>query len=164
MNLSSLVRDNVGELLVKIVDFTETRQKILMENMLNIHRSDFVPKDLAVLEFCQSLNHAIVEHIQNQRLVLRDTDNVKFGANASLEAKPVVDQHANQLLEENREGYLKLQLTKLLENLLNRKIAEELLRQKQQQIVTAKERATPQGKHRQKKTRVFPMCSDEVQH
>jgi len=85
MNLSSLITDNIAELLVKIVEFTQTRQKILSRNINNIHSFDFVPKDLAVDEFSELLNNAIDEHILNQRLLLRDTENIKFGISGSFE-------------------------------------------------------------------------------
>jgi flagellar basal body rod protein FlgB len=131
MNLASLITDNIAELLVKIVEFTQSRQKILSRNINNIHSFGFVPKDLAVDEFSDLLNDAIDEHIRNQRIVLRDTENIKFGLSGSFEAKPVIDEYAKELLEESRDEYLELQISKLLENSLNQRVAAELLRQKQ---------------------------------
>jgi len=134
MNLASLIVDNIGELLVKIIEFTQTRQKILSQNINNVHSFDFVPKDLAVDEFSELLNDAIKEHIRSGRLMLRDTGNIKFGVSGSFEAKPVVDEYAKELLEENRDDYLELQISKLLENSLNQRAATELFRQKQGMI------------------------------
>ena len=134
MNQSSLITDNIAELLVKIIEFTQTRQKILTQNINNIHSPGFVPKDLVVDEFSDLLNDAIDEHIQNQRLVLRDTENIKFGISGSFEVKPVVDKYAKELLEENPDEYLELQINKLLENSLNQRVAAELLRRKQRMI------------------------------
>ena len=130
MNLTSLVTDNIAELLVKIIEFTQSRQKILTQNINNIHNPGFVPKDLAVDEFSGLLNNAINEHTRSQRLLLCDTKNIKFGAASSLEAQPTIDKYAKELLEENRNEYLKLQINKLLENSLNQRVAAELLRQK----------------------------------
>ncbi len=134
MNLTSLITDNITEILVKIIEFTETRQKILTRNITNIHDPGFVPKDLAVDEFSNSLNNAIDEHIRNQRLVLRDTENVKFGVSGSFEVKPLVDECGKELLEESRDEYLELQINKLSENSLNQRVAAELLRQKQRPV------------------------------
>lgn len=131
MNLSSLVTDNITELLVKILEFTHTRQKILTRNLNNIHSPGFVPKDLAVEDFCDLLNNAIDEHIANRRLVLQDTDSIKFGVSGNFEVKPIVDKHAQELLEVNPDEYLELQINKLSENSLNQRLAAELLRQKQ---------------------------------
>jgi len=136
MNLPSLITDNITDILVKITKFTQTRQKILTHNINNIHSPGFTPKDLAVDEFSDLLNNAINEHIQNQRLVLRDTENIKFGISGSFEVKPAVDKYAKELLEENPDEYLKLQINKLLENSLNQRIAAELLKQKQGMIST----------------------------
>ena len=131
MNLPSLITDNITELLVKIIEFSQIRQKILTQNINNIHSAGFVPKDLDVDEFSDLLNNAIDEHGRSQRLVLCDTENIKFGINGSFEVKPVVDKCAEELLEENLDEYLELQINKLLENLLNQRVAAELLRQNQ---------------------------------
>ena len=131
MNLMSLLTDNITELLIKIVKFTRTRQKILIQNILNIQNPGFIPKELEVDEFSDVLNHAIDEHVRNKRLVLRDTQNIKFGIRGSIDIKPVVDKHGIKLLEENREEYIERQVHKLWENALNQKLAAELLRQKQ---------------------------------
>jgi flagellar basal body rod protein FlgB len=134
MKPSSLVTDNITELLVKIIEFTQTRQKILTQNVNNIHTLGFVPQDLAVDEFSDLLNGAIDEHIRSRRLLLRDTENFKFGFSGSLELKPTADQHAKELREQKPDEYLELQISKLLENSLNQRIATELLKQKQGMI------------------------------
>jgi len=123
MNLSMLITDNIAELLVKIVEFTQTRQKILSRNINNVHSFGFVPEDLAVDEFSQLLGEAIDEHIRNQRLVLSDTKSIKFGFSGSFKAKPIVDEYAKELLEESRDEYLELQISKLMENSLNQRVA-----------------------------------------
>lgn len=131
MNLMSLITDNVTELLIKIVKFTQTRQKILIQNIINVQNPGFVPQELEVDEFSDLLNNAIDEHVRNQRLVLRDTENIKFGASGSIELKPVIDEHGIKLLEEDRDEYIERQINKLWENSINQKVAAELLRQKQ---------------------------------
>jgi len=127
----SLLTDNITEILIKIVKFTRTRQKILIQNILNVQNPGFIPKELEVDEFSDVLNYAIDEHVRNKRLVLRDTENIKFGIRGSIDIKPVVDEHSIKLLEENREEYIERQVNKLWENALNQKLAAELLRQKQ---------------------------------
>ena len=136
MNLTSLVTDNITELLVKIIEFTCTRQKIIIRNITNMNNPGFVPKKLAVKEFSGLLNNAINEHLQNQRLLLRDTESIKFGTSGSFEIKPTVDKQSKLLLEKNRDEYLEEQINSLLENSLNQKVATELLRQKQEPIST----------------------------
>jgi len=131
MNLMSLITDNVTELLIKIVKFTQTRQKLLIQNIINAQNPGFVPQELEVDEFSDLLNNAIDEHVRNQRLVLCDTENIKFGARGSIELKPVLDEHGIKLLEENRDEYIERQISKLWENSINQKVAAELLRQKQ---------------------------------
>ena len=134
MNLTSLITDNITEILVKIIEFTRTRQKIITRNITSMNNPGFVPKELAVTEFSGSLNNAIDEHIRNQRLILRDTENIKFGVSGSFEVKPTVDKQSKLLLEKNRDEYLEVQINKLLENSLNQRVAAELLRQKQKTV------------------------------
>jgi flagellar basal body rod protein FlgB len=132
MDTPALITDNIAELLVKIIEFTHARQKILKDNINYINRPNYVPLDLAVDEFSNILNNSILEHIQNGRLVMRDTENVKFGADGSFNVKPITDLKAQKLLKEDSGKYLDLQTDKLQENLLNQRLATELLRQKQQ--------------------------------
>lgn len=131
MNLTSLITDNVTELLVKIIEFTQTRQKVLTRNINNIDEPGFLPRDLLVDEFSDLLHDAIDEHIRSRRLVLRDTENIKFGVSGRFEVRPVVDRYAVELLEGDRDEYIELQINKLVENSLNQRIAAELLRQRQ---------------------------------
>lgn len=131
MKIASLITDNITELLVKIIEFTRTRHKILARNISDVSILGFVPKDLLVDEFSDLLNSAIDEHIANRRLVLRDTENVKFGIGGIFKVKPTVDKYAKDLLDENRDKYFELQQNKLLENSLNQRVAAELLKKKQ---------------------------------
>ncbi len=131
MKLPALETDNITELLLKIIKFAKKRRQVLMENINNVLSPGFIPRDLAVDEFCTLLNNAINEHISNRRLVLYDTDSIKFGMAGSFAIEPIVDSHAHELLGESQGRYLELQINKLLENSLNYKVAKELLEQKQ---------------------------------
>jgi flagellar basal body rod protein FlgB len=134
MKLQSVVIDNISELLVKIIEFTQERQKVILRNINHIEACNFEPQELAVEEFSKIINSAIDEHITSRRLLLYDTENIKFGAGGSLGIKAVSDINAKELLQENRDEYLELQINKLLENSLNQKIAAELLRQKAKRV------------------------------
>ena len=131
MNLTSLVTDNIAEILTKIVVFTQARQKVLVQNIINMHRPEFVPKELEEHEFGSLLNYAVDEHVRSRRLVLHDTENIKFGEGGDFEVRAVVDETGRELLVEDQGQYLQRQITKLWENSLNQKVAAELLRQKQ---------------------------------
>ncbi|MBN2271433.1 MAG: hypothetical protein JXN61_12515 [Sedimentisphaerales bacterium] len=131
MNLQAMVTDNISELLVKILEFTQNRQKILTLNINRMYQRGFIPMDLAVEEFSDLLNTALEEHMLHQRLVLCDTENIKFGAGGELEVKPVIDEDAFELLEECQEEYIGHQIKRLLENSLNQRVAAELLRERE---------------------------------
>ena len=131
MNLPTLATDNITELLLKIIEFTQTRQKILIQNINAMHTGGFVPKDLPVDEFSKLMFQALNEHAHSQRLLLQDGQNIKFGAGGSFKTTPIIDEQAKRLFEQDRDEYLRGQISKLLENSLNQRIATELLKQKQ---------------------------------
>ena len=134
MNLSSTTTDNITEVLIKIIEFTERRQQLLTRNIRDINVPRFVPQDLDTAEFADLMAQALAEHIRNQRLLLRDSKNIKFGTDGNFESLPIIDEHARALLEEDVQDYIDLQIKKLSENLLNNKVAYRLLRQKQSRI------------------------------
>jgi hypothetical protein len=131
MNLPTLITDNITEVLLKILEFTQSRQKVLIQNINLMHSEGFAPRDLPVDEFSRLMAQAIAEHATSGRLILCDGENVKFGANGSFEAIATVDQDAKSLFEKNRDEYLRRQIDKMLENSLNQRIAADLLKQKQ---------------------------------
>jgi flagellar basal body rod protein FlgB len=128
MNAQVLIMDNITELLVKIISFTKTLRKVLTDNINNMHNAGFVPRDLPVNEFSQLLDYAIDEHTQNHRLVLYDTENIKFGKGGNFKVRSMIDKYAKNLLDKNPAEYLALQINKLLENALNQKVAEKLIK------------------------------------
>ena len=131
MNLSSTITDNIAELLATIIEFTERRHEILMHNIEAVEMPDFVPVDLNVAEFAGLITEAVSEHVRSKRLLLRDSENVKFGPGGSFETISIVDDYAKWLFENDTEKYLKLQIDKLCENLVNKRTAAEMLDGKQ---------------------------------
>ena len=130
MELLSSIPDNISDVLVKIVRFTELRRGILHGNIRNVNTAEFVPQDLPVGEFARMLDVAIAEHLQNQRLLFRDTANIRFGPAGQMRVRPIGDASAHALLKTNPDEYVELQVDKLTENRLNRRVAEELFKQK----------------------------------
>ncbi len=130
MDALPLIPDNIGEVLVKIIHFTELRRRVLHRNIYKIDNPRFTPQDLPVREFAELLNEAVAEHLRNHRLLFRDTASIRFGPNNTMQVRPETDAYAQALLRTDRDQYMELQVNKLLENSLNRKVAEELLREK----------------------------------
>ena len=72
MNLPTLTTDNITEVLLKIIEFTQSRQKILIQNINMMHSDGFAPRDLPVDEFSRLMAQALAEHACSGRLILRD--------------------------------------------------------------------------------------------
>jgi hypothetical protein len=132
VKLPPAVTDNLTELLSRIIDFTERRKEVLTRNLFDYRNSGFVPKDLPVYEFSDTLTHALAEHIRNKRLLLEDRQNVHFYSNGDFDAEATPDTEAIVLLESNPQSYVQEQIRKLSENLIHNRLAVELLRQKRQ--------------------------------
>jgi flagellar basal body rod protein FlgB len=131
MDLSSTTTDNVTEILEKIIEFTERRHGLLTNNILGINEPDFIPKDMDVTGFAELMGQAVSEHVRSQRLLLRDNDNIKFGTSGNFKCNAVIDNHAQNTLNEDAEAYMRLQLKKLSENTINNEVAKRLLEHKQ---------------------------------
>ena len=132
MKVTTTTIDNITEVLTRIIEFTERRREVLTRNLFDYKTSDFQPKDLPVCEFTECMTEAITEHLRSKRLLLCDKENVTFGEEGAFDALPVVDAEAADLLNTDTKQYLQLQINKLSENLMNNRIAVELLKQKQQ--------------------------------
>jgi flagellar basal body rod protein FlgB len=132
VKLSPPAADNLTELLSRIIDFTDRRKEILTRNLFDYRSSNFVPKDLPVHEFADTLTHALAEHIRNKRLLLEDRQNVHFYGNGDFDAAATVDTESALLLEEDPQAFVQKQIHKLSENLIHNRLATELLRQKHQ--------------------------------
>lgn len=124
--------DNVTEVLLRIIDYTERRRDVLTRNIFDYRRDNYYPQDLPESEFAQRMTEAVSEHIRSERLMFCDSDHIRFHGGGVFEIQPVPDTAAKELLHANVRDYLKLQIQKLSENLMNNRIAAELLRHQQQ--------------------------------
>ncbi|MHC4552895.1 MAG: hypothetical protein ACYSUT_09055 [Planctomycetota bacterium] len=133
MNVKTKTLDNITEVLTRIIEFTERRRDILTHNISDYKNDGYRPMDLPVIEFADCMTDAVAEHVASKRLLLCDRQHVRFGEGGCFDAEPVVDNQAETLLAACKiKHYLQLQIQKLSENLMNNKLAVELLKQKQQ--------------------------------
>jgi hypothetical protein len=131
MDISVTGTDNITEVLEKIIEFTDRRDIVLTRNIKNHDREDFLPMDLDIKGFARLMTMAVSEHIRNERLLLCDSDNIRFGREGSFETAAIVDDEAKKLLTADKQEYIHFQIGKLSENMLNKKVAIELLEHKQ---------------------------------
>jgi hypothetical protein len=127
MDLSSLIRDNIDDVLVKIIRFTHIRHRVILENIRNCHAVGFVPRQVDVEDFAKVISVALSEHQRTKRLVLCDSESVSFMPGGRLSIKLKVDMTAKRLFEEDFDRYLCLQEQRLNENTINNKTACALL-------------------------------------
>jgi hypothetical protein len=127
MDLSSLIRDNVDDILIKIILFTHIRHGIILENIENCCSAGFVPRQVDVEDFAKTISIALSEHQRSKRLVLCDSETVSFSSGGRLSIKPQVDMAAHRLFKEDFDQYICQQRQKLNENSINNRTACALL-------------------------------------
>ncbi len=142
MQLTEHNIDIISELLGLLTQFTQTRHRILKQNIHCVDTHAYLPKDLKADEFSEALNDAITEYILNERLILRDTSTISFGPNSTAMFTPVPDPEAHILLNHDKADYVQFQNKKIKENALNEKIAIRLLGMKQEMNTCADEQIT----------------------
>ncbi|MBN1816914.1 MAG: hypothetical protein JW828_06110 [Sedimentisphaerales bacterium] len=132
MKMTTTIKDNVSELLDKILDFTEQRRRILTQNITNVNTPGYMPQDLDVEGFAGLMAQAVAEHIRHDRLVLYDTESIQFGPDGYFITRPAADTQAKKLLKTDPKAYLENQVNKLAENLVNNKVTQQLIQRKRQ--------------------------------
>jgi flagellar basal body rod protein FlgB len=130
MDLSSLVRDNIDDILVKIIQFTHTRHSVILDNIRNCQSADFVPRHIDAEDFAKVISIALSEHQRTRKLSLCDSRTVSFSAGGQLSLNPQVDTAAQRLFKEDFDKYICLQKQRLSENMINNKTACALLSHK----------------------------------
>lgn len=132
MELSSLVQDNIDEILVKIIAFTRLKHKIISANINNCNRPGFVPKKLDSEEFASLISSGLAEHFKTNRLILQDGENVSFGSNGDFAITTRPDVSAATACKDDVDSFLRMQKKRLSENMMNNKLAVALFEQKLQ--------------------------------
>lgn len=130
MKITTKNTDNVTEVLTKVLEFTDRRARILHKNILNVNNKSYRPVDLDAAAFADIMANALSEHLINDRLLLIDSQYIKFGSDGHFEAIAIVDQQGCQLLATDTKQYLKRQMKKISENQMNQKVAAHLIERK----------------------------------
>lgn len=131
MKITTRQTDNVVEILTKVIEFTERRAKVLHNNIINVNTKNYRPADLDAAAFADMMAQALSSHLISDRLVLVDSEYIKFGPNGTFQAIPVIDEQASKLLAADTKQYLNHQMKKISENQMNKKVAAQLIEQKQ---------------------------------
>jgi flagellar basal body rod protein FlgB len=132
MDLSSLIRDNIDDILVKIIQFTHIRHRIIADNIKNCRSAGFVPRYVDVEDFAKVMSVALTEHQRSKKLSLCDSHTITFSFGGKLDIKPEMDVAAQKLFNQDFRQYILLQKQRLKGNIVNNKTACALLRHKRQ--------------------------------
>lgn len=117
MQINKIEPDNaVLELLEIVIEFTYRRGDLLRKNIAGVTNVGFVAYEYPVKEFVDMIEKAVAEQIYAERILLEDSEYVKFGENGSFEVYPTVDQASNEIFKKDINAYIDLQKEKLAEN------------------------------------------------
>jgi hypothetical protein len=132
MDLSSLIRDNIDDILIKIIQFTHIRHRVIADNIKNCRSAGFVPRRVDVDDFAKVMSVALAEHQRSKKLSLCDSHTITFSFGGKLDVRPEMDAAAQKLFVQDFRRYILLQKQRLKENIVNNKTACALLRHKKQ--------------------------------
>ena len=118
--------ETILELLNMILHFTKSREQVLIDNIRFLEKPGFVPKDLDAEAFSQIVDAALTEYITHNRLVLRDTENIRFLQEGAFHVTPAQDEDAVRL-RPHAERYFQYQAQKLAQNATNARVAQRLI-------------------------------------
>ncbi|HAL44497.1 MAG: hypothetical protein A2Y12_05850 [Planctomycetes bacterium GWF2_42_9] len=121
--LSSLVRDNIDEMLVRIIQFTNLHHNILTDNIRNCRKSHFIPMCVDVDDFAKVVSIALTEHQKTGRLALCDSKTITFVQGGQFKLEPQIDWDAAELFESDFAAYVELQKIRIKENMSNNRTA-----------------------------------------
>jgi hypothetical protein len=130
MDLLSLIRDNIDEILVKVIQFTYMHHNLISDNIKNCRVAGFIPRYIDVEDFAKVISAALTEHQSNNRLALCDSRTVNFLPGGNFTLEPQIDLNAVELIDSDFDAYLKLQKDRLRENTINNRTACALLEHK----------------------------------
>ncbi len=127
MKLENPVTLILSELLSLIKTFSCLRHQQLLKNLNGVDTPGYIPEDLPVTPFAEAMHIAINEYLLSQRLVMVDSDCVRFGCNGTFTVKRQIDVEAQALLVSDKIAYKELILTRMHENTLSEKATQEIL-------------------------------------
>jgi flagellar basal body rod protein FlgB len=130
MDLASLIRDNIDDILVKIIQFTHIRHRVIADNIKNCRSANFIPRYVDVEDFAKVMSVALAEHQRSKKLSLCDSHTITFSFGGKLDVRPEMDVAAQKLFNQDFRQYILLQKQRLKENIVNNKTACALLRHK----------------------------------
>jgi hypothetical protein len=130
MDLLSLIRDNIDEILINVIQFTYVHHNLISNNIKNCRVAGFVPRCIDVEDFAKVISAALTEHQDNKRLALCDSRTVSFLPGGNFTLEPQIDIQAAGLIESDFDEYMKLQKDRLKENVINNRTACALLEHK----------------------------------
>jgi len=117
MQIKNTEQDSaVFELLEIVIEFTRRRDMLLRSNVADMNKPCFAPQEFPVDDFVNQVEKAIAEQICEERILLEDSEYVKFSANGGFEVYPAVDEAASVLFKKDIVSYLRLQEEKVAEN------------------------------------------------
>ena len=130
MDLTSLIQDNIDEILIKVIQFTHIYHNLISENIRNCRVAGFVPRYIDAEDFAKVISAALAEHQMSKRLALCDSGTVSFLPGGDFRLEPQIDMEAARLIGSDFEAYIRLQKNRLQDNSINNKTACALLEHK----------------------------------
>lgn len=127
--------------LERTIQFTESRHRVLTDNIANLSTPNYRPKEMSVESFQQALGDAIDRRRSEQGgpiggLEMRDTADLAFGPD-SVTARTATPADDNLLFHDRNNRSLETTMQALAENTMVHNAAMEMLRSEFSLLQTA---------------------------
>lgn len=139
MFFDGVVNGTTIRMLDKMAAYTQSRHKVLTENVANVDTPEYITKRLDPAAFQRELRRAVdvAEKSPEGRFELRSTGQFRVDARGRLEVTPETEPAGNILFHDRTNIRIEEQMADLAENAMMNQITSELLRDRYESLTKA---------------------------
>jgi flagellar basal-body rod protein FlgB len=132
MFFDRVVNSPTIQMLDKMASFTQSRHKVLAENVANVDTPEYATKQLDPGLFQKELRRAVTaaEESPEGKLDLRSTSQFRVNERGLLEVTPETEPAGNILFHDRTNMRIEEQMADMAENAMMNQLTSELLRHK----------------------------------
>ncbi|KPK76467.1 MAG: hypothetical protein AMJ79_06600 [Phycisphaerae bacterium SM23_30] len=140
MLIENMLNRGSMPVLQQVLQFTEARHELLVNNVTNFDTVGYKVQDLPVAEFCEALQEAVERRETKgagEALQIKSTKHLHWDREGRLQARPIEIENNNILFHDQNNRFVEKQMSELSKNALLHNVAAELLRQQYGLLQTA---------------------------
>ncbi len=140
MFLESLLNRGAVPVLEQVMNFTQQRHSVLVNNISNFDTPGYKMQDLPVAEFDAALQEAVARREQKGGagpLEMRPTRHLRWDGSGTLQAEAAELEDNNILFHDDNNRFVEKQMSEMAKNTLRHNVTVEMLRAQYNGLETA---------------------------